>query len=258
MKSSLLLLLFDAVSFCIMATFYGAAIGSGYLVYVELAEHIMLPLAAIASLVTGVLALILAVGVARLCLPRISPGRHDLFKGKVFFSWAFHSILRRTLFAPGLKTVLFQFYTLRFLALRALGARVAFGANMSSDVDILDPWLLSVETGATIGTRCLVAGHFIDRGQLVLGEVVIGEGTLLAAHVMVAPDVKIGKQCRVLVGVRLGVNVRIGDDVTVGGASNISNDTTIASNARLGSATFAHPGANIEGVTEANTIVHAP
>jgi hypothetical protein len=55
---------------------------------------------------------------------------------------------------------------LRFFAWRALGARIAFSASFSSDVDLLDPALASVGPGAVVGARCLLAGHYIKGGQL--------------------------------------------------------------------------------------------
>ncbi|MCB9617168.1 MAG: hypothetical protein H6721_02550 [Sandaracinus sp.] len=155
---------------------------------------------------------VLTFGVAllHLPLPRLRPGRYDLMKGPMFWSWMIRALLRRALLPAPLKPLFFSFATFRFLTLRALGAKVAFGANMSTDVDLLDPALLVVETGATLGARSLVSGHFVDGGKLVLGEVRIEQGALLAVDVLVGPDSVIGAKARLLGGVKLGPCCQIG------------------------------------------------
>ena len=104
-----------------------------------------------AALLAGLLAAILAVGALGLLTPRPDAGRVELMKGRRFWAWLIRSLYRRVLLPGPLKPIVFTFNTLRFLALRALGARVAFSANMSTDVELLDPPLLEVGPGATIG-----------------------------------------------------------------------------------------------------------
>lgn len=250
--------LFDVLSLVFIAGLWGLSIWSGLQAHELLAAHLWAPLAIVASVLVGLLALILYVGVIHHILPRVKPGRYPLLSHPMFFIWVFRFILQRTLFAPGLKVLLFQFNTLRWLSLRALGAKVSYGANMSSDATILDPWLLEVAEGATIGTGCLVSGHFVDRGELVLGRVVIGEGCLLAARVIVAPGTRLGKKVRALAGVMMGVGVEVGDKVIIGPDSRLESGTSVASGVVMGASTFLHKKVSLDRDTEPLEVIHPP
>ena len=158
--------------------------------------------------------------------------------------------IKRALFAPVLKEILFQFTTLRFLSLRALGAKISFSASMSSDVDILDPWFLEVGPGSTIGSGCFLSGHFMDKGDFLLDRIQIGSDSLLAARVTVGPATRIGDHCRILFGVNIGVHVCIEDKVTVGAVSDIEGYATITSGVRIGTRSFLHKGVSLERDTK--------
>ena len=178
-------------------------------------------------------ALVVGCGVLGLLLPRVRPGRYKLMKGAVFWGWLFRTMLRRILFYPPIRVLLFTSNILRWLTLTALGARVSFTANMSSDVDLFDPWMLRVGPGATIGSRCLLSGHYIKGGDLVLDEIDIGGGTLLAADVAVGPGVKVGRDCFVLGRAALGPGVQIGDGALIGSHAFLEAGVVVEAGARV-------------------------
>jgi len=187
------------------------------------------PAAVMATLVVA----IAEVGVLSLLLPRAKPGRYEMMKGTAFWGWLLRSLLRRVLFVPGVKPLIFASNVLRFLALRAMGAKVAFTANMSTDVDLLDPWLLEVGAGATIGARCLVSGHYVEGGKLVLGEVVVGEKALLAAEVLVGPNVRIGKNVRALARAAVSIGCTVGDGAELGPGARFAGYNGVAAGAKV-------------------------
>jgi len=252
------LVLFDLLSLVAIACLWGGAAWCGMHTYHSLAAELWFPVALVLSILSGLLALIVLVGVIHRLLPRIRPGRYPLLKDPMFFIWVVRFILQRALFAPGLQELLFQFNVLRYLSLRSLGAKVSFGASMSSDATILDPWLLEVEAGATIGTGCLVSGHFVDRGQLILGAVKIGANSLLAARVVVAPGTTIGKNVRILVGAMMGTDVTIDDNAIVGPDSRLESQTSVGKGVVMGTSTFLHKGAHLERNTEPLEVIRPP
>lgn len=252
------MVLFDLLSLVCIASLWGGACWAGAQSFAALAAWLWWPVALVCAVVAGLLALIAEVGVIHRLLPRVKPGRYTLLKDPMFFIWVSRFILQRALLAPGLGPLLFQFNTLRFLALRALGAQVALGASMSSDADILDPWLLRAEEGATVGTGCLVSGHYIDRGKLVLGEVVLGQGSLLAARVVVGPGVVIGRGARVLTHAMIGVDAQIGDGATIGADSRVEALCRVGAGVTLGAATFMHRAAVIERDTLPREVIGDP
>ena len=66
----------------------------------------------------------------------------------------------------GLATlIVFAFAGLRWLLLRALGARAAFGIQTATDVRLVDPSLFAVGPGSMLAAGTLAAGHFIEKEQ---------------------------------------------------------------------------------------------
>ena len=244
------LIIFDLLSLIVISCLWGISIFLGFLIFQTYLVSVWFPIGLLVSILGGIIVLIFMVGLIHRLLPTLRPGRYEVMKSPMFFFWIFRLILKRALFAPVLKELLFQFTTLRFLALRALGAKIAFSSSMSSDVDILDPWFLEVGPGATIGSGCFLSGHFMDKGDLLLNRISIGSGSLLAARVTVGPATNIGTNCRILFGVTIGVHIQIEDDVTIGAASDIEGYATIVSGVRMGTRTFLHKGVSLERDTK--------
>ena len=244
------LIIFDLLSLILISCLWGASIFLGFSLFQAYFLSIWFPIGLICSILSGIIGLIAMVGLLHRLLPTLRPGRYTVMKSPMFFFWIFRLILKRALFAPVLKEILFQFTTLRFLSLRALGAKISFSSSMSSDVDILDPWFLEVGPGSTIGSGCFLSGHFMDKSDFLLDRIQIGSDSLLAARVTVGPATRIGDHCRILFGVTIGVHVCIEDKVTVGAASDIEGYATITSGVRIGTRSFLHKGVSLERDTK--------
>jgi acetyltransferase-like isoleucine patch superfamily enzyme len=228
------LLVYDLLFLALATAAYGAAARAGAEAFVRLAPVLTAPFALVPAVVVALLALIAEVGVLSFLCPRLTPGSYPMMKGKVFFGWMLRSMLRRLLVAPGIKWAIYTSNVLRFLALRAMGARVAFTSNMSSDVDLLDPALLEVGAGAILGAKTFVSGHYIDRGQLVLAPVRIGARALLAAEVSVGPGVTVGAKAIVKPRAGLGPSAYVGDEAQIGGEALLDLGARVGERADLG------------------------
>lgn len=244
------LLVYDLLFFGLATVTYAAALRAAAFVFVELSARFPWPLAVVPAAVAFMLALILEVGVLTLLCPRLQPGRYPAMKGRVFWAWIFRTLLRRLLMPPPIKWMVFSSNVLRFLALRAMGARVAFTANMSSDVDVLDPALLEVGPGAIIGARCFTSGHYVDRGQLVLGVIRIGAGAMLAAAVNVGPGVTVGAKAIVKPLAGLGPDCVIGEGAQIGGEALIDIAARVGDGADLGNRVHVRPGVTVPAGTK--------
>ena len=209
------LVAYDCIYLIVAAALYGVAGYAGLESAAWLARNLGW-WAVLLAVPVALGALVAQVGVLGLLLPRVKPGRYPLMKGAVFYGWLLRTVLRRVLFYPPLKVLLFTSNVLRWATLRALGARVAFTANMSSDVDLLDPWLLRVGPGATIGAGCLVSGHYIKGGDLVLAGVEVGAGALLAVQVAVGPGASVGARAMLLGRCSIGPGAKLGEGCVVG------------------------------------------
>lgn len=230
-------LLYDLLLFGVAAALYG---GGGWLAWHHVGSQLPPVLNVVVSAGLAILGAIVVVGLLGLLLPRLRPGRHEFMKSAVFWSWVLRSLLRRALLLGPLKSVIFTSNVLRFLALRALGAKVAYDSDCSSDVDLLDPALLTVGKKSILGARTLVSGHYVDAGKLVLGEIVIGQRTLLAVDVLVAPDVVIGDRCRILGRAGLGPGSRVEDGAVIGAATNLEGSQRVRAGVSVPPGLFVH------------------
>jgi acetyltransferase-like isoleucine patch superfamily enzyme len=225
--------LYDLLFVFFATLLYGGAIAAGVRAFVAASARIPWPLAVVPALVVALLALIVEVFVATSLCPPLRPGRYRMMKSVTFYSWIFRSMFRRLLFDCGLRWLLFSSNVLRFLAFRALGARVHFAASMSTDVTVTDPALLVVGAGAMIGSRSYLAGHWVEHGRLVLAKIEIGEGSLLALDVLCSPGVVIGKKVTVKAGAVLAPNVRIDDHADIGAFCEVDAAAHVGRDARL-------------------------
>jgi acetyltransferase-like isoleucine patch superfamily enzyme len=227
------LFLYDVIYVLLASLAYGAASLVALRTHSALTMWMPWWLALFPAFYVAILSLIAQATIACFVLPKLKPGRYTMMKGSVFYGWLFRAMVRRILFLPGVRWVLFASNTLRFLALRGMGAKVAYTTNMSADVELLDPWLLVAGPGATIGARCGISGHYVERGKLLLDYVHVGAGSLLSAEVGVAPGCKIGARVMVKARATLGVNVTIGDDAIIGASSYVDTGAKIGNGARV-------------------------
>ena len=210
------LLLYDVLYLALAFTSYGVA-GSVALRCYRFCERFLPgPPALAISVLAGLLTLIAVVGALSALCPRLVPGRYPLGRGRVFVGWVLRSILRRVLLVPGLKWVLYSSNVLRFLTLRALGAKVAFTASISTDVEILDPQLFEAGANCIVGARCFISGHFVKDGELFLRKVSVGEGALLALQSILAPGAVVGPRAVLKPGANLAVGAQVGEAAEIG------------------------------------------
>ncbi len=235
-------LLHDLLYLTCVGLIWGSAFSIGRWGFHQLAPLGWIP----AALLSCVLALLGAIGVTALLTalcPRLKPGRYKMMQGRVFYSWMLRALIRRSLFFPGVKWVLFSSNLLRFLALRGLGADVAFTSSFSADVDLLDPALLTVEAGAVIGARCLLTGHFVQSGELLLDRVHVARGALLAGEVIALPGVRIGERALIKGRAALSLQVEIGERASIGACCGIDAHAKVGKGARIGNTAVVGPRA---------------
>ena len=228
------LVLYDVLYLTLSAVMYGGAACAGVHAYQALARPLPWPIAAALAVYAGLAVLIAEAGLGTLLCPRLVPGLYEMMKGRVFFGWIFRSLIRRVLFVPGLKWLVFSSNVLRFCALRALGAKVAFSSSLSADADLLDPALITVGPGAIIGARCILTGHFVQDGKLLLGEVRVERGALLAGDVGMMPNTTVEAKALIKSRVSLSIGCVVGKGAHVGGATGVDANARIGAGARVG------------------------
>jgi len=252
------LVVYDLLYFTLATLLYGGAVYGGLRIRAALDGWPPL-LAWPIALLGGLIALIAEVGLLSALCPRLKPGRYAMMKGPVFWGWMFRSLLRRVLLLPSLKWVIFSSNVLRFLALRAMGARVAFTVSISADVDLLDPSLLTIGPGAVIGARCGLSGHYVENGQLVIDGIRVGARALLAADVGVGPGCSIGPRAFIKPRSTLTLFVNVGEGAEIGPAALLDPRATVGKGAFVGSGGYVGArgvvadGGRVEAMTSASS-----
>jgi carbonic anhydrase/acetyltransferase-like protein (isoleucine patch superfamily) len=83
---------------------------------------------------------------------------------------------------------------------RGMGARMPDSVLLGVRALIFEPWFLEVGENVNIGADSVILGHRGEGEEIVLGRVVIGEGTLIGMRAIIFPDVRIGSHARVAAG----------------------------------------------------------
>ena len=182
------------------------------------------------ALATALLTWIAACAVTLFVLPKPRPGKYRLMRGADFYAWALGFIVRRWLDLPPMGLLYRQSGVLRYLVLRASGARVAFTAQMSSDAAVLDPALFTMGAGAMLGSKTTVTGHFILGDRLILAPVVIHPGAQIAIDVVIGPGASIGRNAVIEA---LGPESQIGDEAVIGGGVAMGRAVVVGKRARI-------------------------
>ena len=181
-----------------------------------------------------VLGLIAMLGAVRLLLPRLTPGTHAFPGSRAAIGWLLHFALMRIANLPLWQPLIFSFAGLRWLLLRALGARAAFGIQTATDVRLVDPSLFTVGPGSMLAAGTFVACHFIENGQLLLAPVRVAAGVQVMGQVSLSPGTRLGENAVIGPGSKLLPHVTIGEDAFVGLGCLFYDEVVVGASAVIG------------------------
>lgn len=217
----------DLLSFLMAVLLYGTSARAAAAVFRLVAPVVGNLVAIPLAILTFLVALLAEVALLHRILPKPSPGRHEVMKGSAFWGWTLNFVVRRVVYFPPLRSVLFSSNILRYLSLRALGCDIAFTASMSIDADIMDPSLTTVGPGSTLGARVLVASHYFEGKELNLAHVTIGKDVLLGADTAVGPGCVIRAGAKVLGRTTLSLLCTIGENAVVSPGCHLDSKVVI-------------------------------
>ncbi len=209
--------------------------------------YALLPVAYLLFLVV----LIFLVGAAVRLLPPVSPGLYAL-SHKTTTAWGLRLMAQRILYLPLWRRTILGSNLLRYLALRALGARTSYFVRTATDAWILDPALLDLGRGVLLAAGSSVAGHLMGQSKLLLGRAELADGVQVQPNAYVSLDCKMGQDS--VLGfrsvlcphVRVGARTVIKDNVVVHETAQIGDDVTIGSHAVIGAGAQVLTGATVD------------
>jgi hypothetical protein len=130
------------------------------------------------------------------------------------FNYHVYLLFYLLLFHPLTRSLVLPVPLMR-LIYRALGARL--GDNTYSAGTILDPPLTEVGHDTIIGHDAVLISHLVNRSELSLASIRIGDNVTIGAKAVIMPGVVIGDYAIVAVGAVVATNSRIGSGELWGG-----------------------------------------
>lgn len=166
---------------------------------------------AVASPLVLILSLISILFLFRLLLPRPRKGAYRLTVNRGTLAWACHFQLNRAILLSGLRAWIFTSNVLRFLYLRAMGARIAFRINGSSGIDFVDLPLIEIGEGSTLAEGVVISCHSFTGETLIIDPVRVGKHVFLGMDVVLGPGTEIGDRSWIGTGNKMmGANLPAG------------------------------------------------
>lgn len=180
-------------------------------------------------LIAGVLiSFCFGVFLLRISAPRLKEGEFPFPDHSVSRSWAIHLQIARLAQMTGIRPFFMGTNITRFLLLRALGAKVAFRMNTSSDLYVYDAAMIEIREGVMVGGTSGIVGHYIDAGKLTLLRTIVGKDCQLGTGVLLGPGTRLGEK------VGVGSFSRFSANITVGEKSHIGYSVTVEPNCIIG------------------------
>mmetsp|Transcript_129437 Transcript_129437/g.374864 ORF Transcript_129437/g.374864 Transcript_129437/m.374864 type:complete len:1078 (+) Transcript_129437:3-3236(+) len=121
---------------------------------------------------------------------KLAPGRYPLW-GSVYFRWWLGSQLianaNETLLPMLAETPLLCAY------LRLLGADIGSDVRLGQALDITDPDMISIGSGATIGKRAKFFSSSVLHGELHIGRIVVEDGAAVGPNAVLPQGAHVGR-----------------------------------------------------------------
>lgn len=172
--------------------------------------------------------------IVRVLLPKLKPGSSAFPNSPQSVAWGLHFALQRIINFPIWSRLIFSFTLIRFLVLRALGAKVALRMQTSNDALLVDPSLVEVGEGAMLAAGTLLACHFVENDHLMLAPVKVGPGAQIMGSVTLSPGTVVGENTVISPGSKLLPYVEVGADAFVGIGCLLYNGVKVGDNATIG------------------------
>jgi acetyltransferase-like isoleucine patch superfamily enzyme len=192
-----------------------------------------------------VLTFIALIALLGFIIPRPKPGKYPFPFHWQTALWVLHFGIQRVAMLPTWRILIMSVVNLRYLFLRALGAKVAYNFFSSSDIALEDAYMLTIKRNALLGGGSEMAGHFIKDNYLILARSVLEENAELHSRVIVGPGCTIGKNATVGLSTVLGYNVQIGEGTRIGTNCFFKAGIKVGNNVTVGDNVTVEPGVTI-------------
>lgn len=183
--------------------------------------------------------------VLRELVRRPHSGWFQLTFNRPYIHWLLSSILTEVAWHPLVRLPFWFLHFTRVLYLKALGADVAWSASFHSQLVVRDPSLIHIGAGAQLEPGVVLEAGLHGAGRVRVGEVSIGAGCLVGAHVLILPGASLGPDVRVEPATVIGEDVRIGVGCTIGEGARLERGVELGSYVVVGTGAIVSEGVRV-------------
>lgn len=195
--------------------------------------------------IAAIAAELFAISVLRLVIPTPRPGAHRIERNSEYSMWLVSAAFAEVAMHPALRFPFWFLHSTRVLYLKALGARVSWGASLHGHVTLREPALFSVGAGSQLEPGVTVEAALHGAGRVRVGPVTIGHGCLIGAHAILLPGTTIGHDARIEPGAIVGEDARIGVQAVVGQGARLERNVDLGSYTSVGAGAIVAEGVRV-------------
>ena len=177
---------------------------------------------------------LLGMALAHRLLPVAEEGTFRMFADRGSVRWALKG-WAPTVYLTVFQPVFFLSPLFQRISLRAFGARVGAGAQVTTRTSIREPHLVDLGRDSMVGEHAHLACSLQPRPRtLVVGRIVIGDGALIGAYCVLGAGCRVGARSVVEYGVSIGAHSTIGEDTRIGAHTFVRDRVRIGRRVRIG------------------------
>jgi len=167
-------------------------------------------------------------------LPKPPNGRFKLLQDRGSILWAINNAVP-TLYMKWFQSTLFLNDHVRYLLLKSFNCDVKQTTWITSNAHITDLRYLHFGHNVMVGEHAVIAASIQPTPRsLVLGEVFIGDNTLIGTLAVISSFTIIGKNSIIQTSTKISPYFTGGDNIVIGAGSNIGTNVVVGNNTKIG------------------------
>lgn len=200
---------------------------------------------ALGRVLAGLAAELFTLLLLRALVRRPKPGWFKIDLNRDYLRWLLSTTLAEVAWLPPFRAPFWLLHATRMLYLKALGADLAWSASFHGALIWRDPSIVHIGPGAQLEAGVVLEAGLHGAGRVRVGEISVGPGCLVGAHVLVLPGASLGDDARVEPATVIGEDVRVGVGCTIGEGVRLERGVDLGSYASVGTGAILSEGVRV-------------
>ena len=194
---------------------------------------------------TGYLTVFLVIASLRYGLPAPRAGSFRLAAEPEYLAYLVSSTFAEVAMHPLVRGPFWFLHATRVAYLKILGADVAWTASFPSSIEVRNPALLTLGPGCQLESGVVIETALHGAGRVRVDQVVVGEGCLVGAHVLLMPGCTLGHRARIEPATVVGEGARVGVGATIQEGARLERRVDLGSYASVGTGAILSEGVRV-------------